>query len=224
MASSARFDIQKLNGSNYAVWKCKVENLLVRDKVWCAIRDDPPAEESPAEAKREWLEKDDQARSAIFLLVEDNQLIHIMGSTTAKQAWDKLKGHYERTTYSNKIFLLRDIFLTKLQEDGNMEDHITEMLKQVNRLSAMGKNLEDDMVAALLLANLPDSYSTLIMSLESRDEKDLTVAFVKNRLTDEYKRRKNAAKSTEISQHETAMKATDGRVCFFCKLEGHWKR
>ena len=147
-----------------------------------------------------------------------------MDSKTAREAWDKLKGHYQTATYSNKIFLLRDIFLTKLPEDGNMEDHITDILNQVNRLAAVGKTLESDMIAALLLANLPDSYSTLIMSLESRDEKDLTVEFVKSRLTDEYKRRKNAEKSAETAQHETSMRATRETVCFFCKSEGHWKR
>lgn len=49
------------------------------------------------------------------------------------------------------------------------------MLNMFDQLTALGKPLDDEMSAAMLLRSLPESYSPLISSLESRPESDLTM-------------------------------------------------
>ncbi|KAK2574746.1 hypothetical protein KPH14_013035, partial [Odynerus spinipes] len=127
-----------------------MELLLIKDKVWDVIK-----ETAPATADAKWLEKDDQARATIGLLVEDNQLIHIRHAKTAREAWDSLKSYHQKATLSSKIFLLKRICRLTLAEGGNMEDHITEMLDLVNKLTALGEELKDNLVAAMLLSSLP---------------------------------------------------------------------
>ena len=55
----------------------------------------------------------------------------------------------------------------------------------------MGENFNDNLKIAFMLSSLPDSYDTVVMSLETRSEKDLTYKIVVNRLIEEYDRRNN---------------------------------
>lgn len=83
-----------------------------------------------------------------------------------------------------------------------MEIHINEILNLVEELTALGQQLEDHLVSALILCSLPDSYSTLITALETRPAEDLTLGLVKNKLLEEYNGRKD---SIEVQMsHETA--------------------
>ena len=83
----------------------------------------------------------------------------------------------------------------------------------------------------MLLASFPDSYEPLIAVIESRPENELTLDFVKSKLIDDYRRRKENSKITDCS--ETVMKSISkvrsnteksNFNCFFCKEKGHLKR
>ena len=110
-----------------------------------------------------------------------------------------------------------------------MEDHIAELLGLVNKLTALGEELKDDLVAAMLLSSLPDSLSALITGLGRRSEQDLTLELVKGKLIDEYKRRKLTEKSDESNESvmKVSAKGYDSnkkKTCFFCKKNGHFKK
>ena len=113
-----------------------------------------------------------------------------------------------------------------------MEQHITDFLNNINQLAALGQHLTDELQAALLLQSLPDSYDTLVTTLEGRPDKDLTVDLVKGKLIDEYKKRLGSKYTKENYDNEAAMKSTfknisngsqSKRSCFFCKKSGHFK-
>lgn len=95
------------------------------------------------------------------------------------------------------MFLLKRICTQKLTEAGNIEEHISYMQEMIDKLAALGEKLKDEMVVAILLCSLPESYNNLITALESRSEDELTTAFVKGKLIDEYLRRKNTNKKSE---------------------------
>lgn len=225
--SGFRFAIQKLNGENYSVWSYKVELLLIKDNLWEVIKEDTP---TPADAA--WSKRDDQARATIGLLVEDNQLLHIRNANTAREAWAALKGYHQKATLTSKVLLLKRVCRTVLKEGGDMEEHITTISNHIEQLTALGQELPDNLVAALLLGSLPESYETLVTALESRPESDLTSQLVKNKLIDEYKRRQGAKDTRDnFRSRETAMKLVHKdkgftqakKDCFFCKKPGHFK-
>ena len=90
--------------------------------------------------------------------------------------------------------------------------------------------MKDKLKASLLLSSLPDSYSGLITSLETRNETDFTADFVKERVIDEYKRRKEgqgSESSSEAALKTVFKKPVQGKgqkECFFCKRMGHFKK
>lgn len=115
--------ITKLNGTNYQLWKYKIELLLLKEELWEVIVNDPP---NPI--TNEWKNRDAKARATIGLLVEDNQVIHIRNATSAKQTWNMLKNYYEKSTLTNKVYLLKRLCRMTLSEGGDMESHINEMM------------------------------------------------------------------------------------------------
>lgn len=228
--------IQKLNSYNYAVWSYKVELLLCREKTWSVIRD-----ELPSEDKRDvtWKDKNDQARSTIGLLVEDAQLVHIRNLNTAKEVWNALKDFHQKSSMTSIVLLLKSVCRAQLHENGDMEAHITFMQETINKLTALGFDLTDTVQAALYLASLPDSYDSLVTTIEGKDMKDISCAFVKSKLMDEYRKRVGSKdiRSSTNSNEEAAMKASynyqagqkggqQGKkpYCHFCKKTGHVKR
>ena len=73
MAETAKITVAKLNNSNYQTWKYKMELLLIKEELWDVVTGIKP--QQPTE---EWVKKDGKARASIGLLVEDNQLVHVL--------------------------------------------------------------------------------------------------------------------------------------------------
>lgn len=220
-----KISITKLNGSNYQIWKFKVKLLLIKEDVWNVVKNELPA---PANRDAAWCKRDGKAMAWIGLLLEDNQLSHVRNKETAKEAWDALKGHHEKSTLTNKIYILKRLCRIQLKEGGNMEDHINIILDLVNDLSALGETLKDNLVVALLLVSLPESYDSLVTALESRPEEDLTLEMVKNKLISDFKRKQES--NTEVNdlsyKQNIAMiskkQVYEPKVCYGCGKTGHF--
>ncbi|GBM35607.1 Retrovirus-related Pol polyprotein from transposon TNT 1-94 [Araneus ventricosus] len=215
--------IVKLNANNYSVWKFKMEMILIKEDLFHLIEDD-----TPSQPDEKYIKKDRQARAIINLCIEDSQIIHIKYETTAKATWNKLKAIHERSNLSSKLFLLRKLYATKLSEDGNMNEHIAQMLELIDKLKAVGEEIKDDHIAALLLVSVPKSYDTLITALEARPENELTPELIKNKLTAEYNRRKEQDSDRNLAQafktnvsFKSRNQNKNDKFCTFCKKPGH---
>ncbi|GBM89165.1 Retrovirus-related Pol polyprotein from transposon TNT 1-94 [Araneus ventricosus] len=115
-----------------------------------------------------------------------------------------------------------------MSEDGNMNEHIAQMLELIDKLKAVGEEIKDDHIAALLLVSVPKSYDTLITALEARPENELTPELIKNKLTDEYNRRKEQDSDRNLAQafktnvsFKTRNQNKNDKFCTFCKKPGH---
>lgn len=231
-SSTLRYSIQKLNGENYSTWSYKMELMLMDEGIWDVIAEDKPAE-TETQKLAIWSKNNQKARVRIGLLVEDNQLLHIRNVKTAKEAWEALKEYHQKSTLSTKVLLLKRICRTVLCDGGNMETHIATFSENIERLTALGLDLPDELKAALLLGSLPESFDILVTALESRPDSDITFQFVKSKLLDEYKKRRGTQAMRDSSNGETAMKSVHHKnqssdktklSCFFCKKTGHLKK
>ena len=115
-----------------------------------------------------------------------------------------------------------------MPEGGDIEKHINSMVDIVDKLLAIGKQLDEDIFIAAIFNSLPESYATLVTTMESRPE-DLNITFVKGKLLEEYRKRK--LREAENSSREAAMnvsfninKGSKNIQCFFCKKSGHLKK
>lgn len=235
MSDSCQVKIVKLNNTNYSNWKFKMELLLLKQNLWKkviignrpAIVPTSNTNPTPRNAKEiaEWDEAHDQARGSIGLSVEDDQLVHIRTQKTAKDVWNALKDYHEKNTLTNKVHLMRTICSLKLNNGGNVVDHINRMQELFMKLRDIGEDeLSENWSVAMLLSSLPREYDSLTTALESRNEEELTFALVQQKVIAEYERRLYAGQSSNTSNDTVLKTITKVIRCFFCKKTGHQKQ
>lgn len=222
-ASDSRYSITKLDGENYLNWRFKMEMLLKEKKVWLVISQSKPDPVTTA-----WTENDEKAFTTIALTIEDSQIQHIRNCTTAVDAWNALKEVHEKDTHSNRVRLLRLIMKEHLEEGGDAEAHVNRMNELFQKLLALGTELKPEFfMCATLLATLPSSYDPLVTALEARNEIELTSPYVRSKIIEEYKRRKerdSSASDTTALKVNSNLNRSKEFHCFFCKEEGHIRR
>src|SRR6218665_2432825 len=132
---------------------------------------------------------------------------------------------HERSNLSSKMYLRKKLYKTTRT--------CMSTLLLVEQLRGVGEEVSDQQVATLLLCGLPDEYET---ALEARDEDE----YVKNKLVDAYKRKKDSEADSTDSRTESAMysgtirphshmnnrhnRNKETRTCFFYKRQGHLKK
>ena len=213
-----KYDMIKLNDSNYSSWEFKIRVLLEKDELSNYISDEPPQEKSAA-----WKKQDAKARSIILFAVDDSQLIHCREAETTYDLWSALKKHHQKSTLFSKVILLKKVCKTRYNEDENISEHITKMDSYFDRLNVMGEKVSDTLKLSFLLSSLPDSYDTVVMSLETRSENDLTYKMVKDRLYEEFERRKNKDEDNCYSEKVYKTGKFFKKKCAHCGKLGHLK-
>lgn len=220
MEENLKFSFARLDNHNYQNWKFRVKMILIREGIWSVIED-----ELPTEQNAEWKRKDEKAQATISLSIDDNQIVHICKCANAKEMWDELQKIHERNNLSNKLYLLRKLYQSKLEEK-TMSEYIKNILELVERLRGIGETIKDFHVAALLLGGLPDTYSTLVTALDARPDDELTLEYVKGKLIDEFNRKKE--NSSEVALNTNKFKNfnrnKEKRECNYCHRKGHLKK
>lgn len=145
--------IEKLNFNNYDVWKFKVEMYLLKEDLYNIIINNTPNPLTDG-----FRNKNRKVGAITNLLIEDDQIIHAQNLETARECWLALKTFYERINLSSNLFLLRKLYSIKSCEGGNKVDHITKIYQTHDKLKAIGENIKEQHLTALLLCSLPPRY------------------------------------------------------------------
>uniref|UniRef100_A0AAV1U2X8 DUF4219 domain-containing protein n=1 Tax=Peronospora matthiolae TaxID=2874970 RepID=A0AAV1U2X8_9STRA len=85
--------VEPFDGSNYELWSCKMKMHLMSKGLWGAIVGD----ETTSEAKEQ------QAHAAIVLNLSDSQMMHVIDSATAREAWGHLAQYYHSHDMANRL-------------------------------------------------------------------------------------------------------------------------
>lgn len=72
MAGIKEIQVVKLNSNNFSIWKFKLEMLLIKEKLFEFVIDEPT---NPITT--EWQKKDRKARALINLNIEYSQIVHV---------------------------------------------------------------------------------------------------------------------------------------------------
>lgn len=221
--AESKFSISRLNQDNYFNWKFKMQMLLIERGCWKSITDVPPDPITNG-----WMESDQKALTTIALNVDDSQIQHIRDCKSALEAWNALKEFHEKDSPCNRVYILRQIMRLRLDEGGNIEDHLRNLNELFQKLMALGQDIKPDFFkCATLLGSLPPSYDGLVTALEARNE-ELTSTLVCSKVIAEFKRRKerNMESGDEVALRigkEVGSSRNRIKVCYFCKHEGHFK-
>ena len=217
---TSKYMITRLNATNYFNWRFRLEMLLKEKGVWKTIDD-----ERPTTPNDEWIKSDEKALSTISLLVDDDQIQHIRGSKSAKEAWQQLKDFHEENTPASISRILRLIMRQRADENTDMEAHVNRMHELFQQLLAFGEEIKPEVLLnATLLASLPISYDPMVTALD-KNNKELSSSIVRSTIIEEYRRRKEREVTNQIDSSALKITHFGGNrkliTCYFCKQKGH---
>ena len=177
---SGRAKVEKLNGTNWAFWKVKAKAAFVLEGLWDIISGEcrEPEMVGPAPsttADREaWKLNDSKALAVLTILMEDSQLVQIMGCETSNEAWETLREHYEQQSLQNVVFHQREYRDCRWQEGQSMLSHINKHKMKCQTLAAIGAPVDERTQIQELILTVPKEYDTVVTSMQALG-KDLTL-------------------------------------------------
>jgi len=167
MAEDGRFQIEKFDGTDLSWWKMQIEDLLVQEDLDMVLGDKP---EKMSDA--EWAGLDREAMSIIRLSLTKNVVFNILKEKIMKGIMEALSNMYEKPSTANKVFLIRELVNTRMNEDSSVTEHINKMNLILARLTSVGIKFDDEFQALLLLSSLPYSWSGTVTTVTNSAETD----------------------------------------------------
>lgn len=156
----------KLRGrENFDIWKVSAKSYLVIKGLWSCISEEPKENDSDGIAK------DLKALSELTLILDENIYSYISDATTTKQAWIKLEKAFEDSGLSRKVVLLKQLVKMTLDECESVQDYVNQMVTTCLKVGKAGLKIEDEILASLMLAGLPEQYMSLVMAIENASTK-----------------------------------------------------
>ncbi|KAD2804618.1 hypothetical protein E3N88_37995 [Mikania micrantha] len=238
MAYEGKIQIEKFNGTDFVWWKMQMEALLSQRDLDMVLEDKP--EKMDAAAESAWNSKDKKARGAITLALTRSVAFNIMHETTARGMMLALSNMYEKPSAANKVFLMRELFMTRMNEGSSVTVHINNLNSILSRLSSVGFKFDDEMKVVLMLSSLPDSWSGTVTAVTSSvGTTDMTFEGIRDIVLGEDVRRKStsAGSSSEMlhvgrgrgnnrssgSRGRSLSKTRKNVKCWSCNELGHVK-
>jgi hypothetical protein len=102
MVSTSRLEMEKFNGTNFELWKLKMEDLLIDRDLWVAVSRTKPI----GMKDEEWVVLERKERSLIRLCLADSVLLNVSEEKTATTLWKKLGDLYQAKSLVNKLFFM----------------------------------------------------------------------------------------------------------------------
>ncbi|KAI5636304.1 gag-polypeptide of LTR copia-type domain-containing protein [Phthorimaea operculella] len=88
---------------------------------------------------------------------------YVREAKSAQDAWNKLAAIFEDRGLYRRVLLLRQLHRIEYKSYNSMQEYINAIMTIVSQLSDIGKQIEDDEVAEILLSGLPAEYDVLVM-------------------------------------------------------------
>ena len=164
--------IEPLTKDNYDTWRMHAEAVLIKSDGWPYV-DGSTVKPEPDQAAAQiqaWELADRKARSDLILAISPSELKQVKNCNTSREVWLKLETIYQSKGPARKANLLKRLTLTKMKEGEDVHHHLNQFFDAVDKLRDMDLEVNDDLLAILLLYSLPTSFENFRCAIESRDE------------------------------------------------------
>ncbi|MCO5605990.1 hypothetical protein L7F22_060176 [Adiantum nelumboides] len=127
MASShdtSLYNIKKLDGINFPLWKKQIWHVLVQKKQLKPIK--LKGIKSEDMDKDKWNEMDELALSTIMLTLSKSFYFNVADEVSAYDAWTKLSGLHKKQSAASQVYWLKKLIDLKMKKGTPMSNHLNE--------------------------------------------------------------------------------------------------
>ena len=112
-AKDVKVKIEKFDGTNFSFWKMQIEDYLYQKKMYQPLFGNKPK----GMKDEDWTLLDRQALRVICLTLSRNVAFNIGKETTTTSLMVALFSMYEKPSTSNKVHLMRRLFILWTKKD-----------------------------------------------------------------------------------------------------------
>ncbi|XP_026378463.1 uncharacterized protein LOC113272887 [Papaver somniferum] len=163
------------SGENYDFWCIKLKTYFVSQDLWKIIEtgvDGDTTTNLTEEQRTQLKEKKQKDAKALYTLqsaVDDTIFPRIMGATTAKEAWAKLKEEFQGNEKVRTIklqTLRRDLENIKMKDSETARNFYCRVKDIVNQMNIYGEVIADKKLVEKILISLSEKYDPIITAIE----------------------------------------------------------
>lgn len=153
---------------DFLVWRVQVQSFLEANNWFATI--DGSLVKTPRGNAREWTKSEAKAKAVALNTIEKNVVRSIMNPRTAAEMCGRLCTLYESRSTLSVSLLTQEFYSYRITSNMDMATHIANVESMVQRLSDLGKAMEEDEEIAKLL-QLPTKYQDVVVAWDHLDEK-----------------------------------------------------
>ncbi|CAE6503405.1 unnamed protein product [Rhizoctonia solani] len=171
-------NVPKLKELNYTQWKNIMTNSIKKAKLWEYVDGsiEEPSEHD-ASSLATYYDEATAVRHAILGSLEPAAQRYIEEALDPREAWLALEKKYltaEAETDSKLASIEKQLIDLRLEEGGDMVDHITDFCRMRSQLNGTRLAIDDQACISMLYRSLPPTYRQLVLTPEGTEMKEFS--------------------------------------------------
>lgn len=183
--------IPKFTGSDFPVWKAKIEAIIIDRGLEAAILNNRPviAASATQESKDavkleiESFDKKEKAVRSLLLQALDNKHARlVLSCRNCREMWTRLIDVHSQKSAANKMVLQSQFYDLKMKHDESVQDFVSRAEYVYQQLLEIGVAIDEATLVNRIVTGLPKRYITFMSSWSTMDRTNHTIAVLLPRL------------------------------------------
>ena len=203
--SELKTHLPKLEADNYYTWSYHMEMRLRKLGVWSIVNGQEPHPSGSNNHKvvKGWVNQAELALNEVISGVGDSQLVHTRVSMYPSVVWERLASIHMSQGLGSIISMWQRFFQLKKSEEVTMQAHAASICEHADCLTGLGDLPSETLMVTILLISLPESYSPLIVSLDTHPDHMKFDFVVQHCINEEAHQLSSASPAQSSSQDST---------------------
>jgi acyl-activating enzyme 14 len=125
----------------------------------------------------QWKFLEKKTLGTIRLCLETSMAFNISKENTMEYMMKGLAKLYEKTSASNKVFLMKRLFNMKMSKGGSVVDYLNDFNIVTSQLSSVGITFDDEVRDILIFCSLLKRWNGLVMAMSNSISSSNTLKF-----------------------------------------------
>jgi gag-polypeptide of LTR copia-type/Zinc knuckle len=229
--SESKTHVPKLEADNYYAWSYHMDLRPRKLDVWTIVdgQEPHPSGSNNHNVVKGWVTRMELALNEIISVVGDSQLVHTRVSMDPSVVWERLASIHMSQGLGSIISMWQRFFQLKKLEGVTVQAHAASIHEHADRLTGLGDSPSETLMVAVLLLSLPESFGSLVVSLDTHPDCtnfDFVVQLCINEEACQLSNvNKNSKHSQNVAFHADGKPRRDKKdvTCYKCGKKGHYR-